>query len=60
MRAIYDNIGINYSSNRRTDSRIEEQVHARLNEAKRIINIGAGTGSYEPEHSEMGWGRTLF
>ncbi|MEO1053407.1 MAG: class I SAM-dependent methyltransferase [Bacteroidota bacterium] len=53
MRVLYDDIGINYSSNRRTDSRIEEQLHAQLKGAKRIINIGAGTGSYEPKHIEL-------
>lgn len=53
MRAIYDHIGVNYSSNRRTDIRIERQIHDRLRGAERIINIGAGTGSYEPKNIDL-------
>ena len=53
MGAIYDKIGTNYSSNRRTDSRIAKQIHRHLKHAKRILNIGAGTGSYEPNHIEL-------
>ena len=49
MDAIYDEIGVNYSVTRGTDPRIAEQLYAELEGATRIVNIGAGTGSYEPE-----------
>ncbi|GAB5399496.1 MAG: class I SAM-dependent methyltransferase [Aureisphaera sp.] len=53
MKATYNEIGINYSSTRRTDNRIAEQIHSKLKRGKRILNIGAGTGSYEPENMEL-------
>jgi SAM-dependent methyltransferase len=46
--ARYDTIGQTYSATRRTDPRIAEQLHAALGDARRIVNVGAGTGSYEP------------
>jgi Methyltransferase domain len=45
----YETRGAGYGSRRRTDRRIEEQVHAALGDARSVINVGAGTGSYEPE-----------
>lgn len=53
MKAIYDEIGNNYSVSRQTDPRIAEQLYAELQGATRIVNIGAGTGSYEPEDIEV-------
>jgi len=53
MKAIYDDIGVNYSVTRCTDPKIAEQLHSELQGATRIINIGAGTGSYEPENIEL-------
>ena len=53
MQAIYDDIGINYSVTRCTDPIIAEQLNSKLRGATRIINIGAGTGSYEPENIEL-------
>ena len=53
MDAIYDVIGKNYSVSRCTDPVIAKQLHAELNGATRIVNIGAGTGSYEPENIEL-------
>ena len=53
MKAIYDKIGTGYSTTRSTDPRIADQLHAELRGATRIVNIGAGTGSYEPEHVEL-------
>jgi len=45
---VYDTIGRGYADRRRPDPRIEAQLHAALGGAQRIINVGAGTGSYEP------------
>lgn len=41
--------GQGYSSIRRTDPRIAAQVHHALGDARTILNVGAGAGSYEPE-----------
>jgi SAM-dependent methyltransferase len=53
MEAIYDDIGVHYSVTRCTDPRIAGQLFSKLQGATRIINIGAGTGSYEPENIEL-------
>jgi SAM-dependent methyltransferase len=45
----YDTIGRNYTAHRRADPRWEAVVSAHLGDAARILNVGAGTGSYEPE-----------
>ncbi len=44
----YDTIGRSYTSTRRADPRIERQIHAALGGARSVVNVGAGTGSYEP------------
>lgn len=49
MTAIYDKIGVGYSRRRKPDSRIARAIHHALGEAKSVLNVGAGTGSYEPE-----------
>jgi SAM-dependent methyltransferase len=43
----YDTIGIGYRTFRRPDPRIEAQIWDAVGEARRIVNVGAGTGSYE-------------
>ncbi len=53
MDAIYDQIGTGYTVSRCTDPHIETQIRSELVGAKRIINIGAGTGSYEPEDVDL-------
>lgn len=44
----YDAIGRGYSAYRRPDSRIAAAVHIALGDARTVVNVGAGTGSYEP------------
>ena len=44
----YEQHGRAYASLRRTDPRIEAQVHRALGAARSVINVGAGAGSYEP------------
>jgi SAM-dependent methyltransferase len=46
--AHYDTIGIAYASTRRPDPRIEGQIISALGDATSVVNVGAGTGSYEP------------
>ena len=45
---LYDTIGATYTVTRRTDLRIAAQIWAALGDARTILNVGAGTGSYEP------------
>jgi SAM-dependent methyltransferase len=44
----YDTHGQGYARQRRADPRIAAQVHAALGDARTILNVGAGAGSYEP------------
>ena len=45
---VYDRIGGGYTGGRRTDPRIAAALAAALGDADRVLNVGAGTGSYEP------------
>ncbi len=47
MSPRYDVIGATYTATRRADPRVEAQIRAALGDARRIVNIGGGTGSYE-------------
>jgi len=44
----YDVIGRTYRATRRPDPRIAAQITAALGDAVRVVNVGAGAGSYEP------------
>ncbi len=46
--AAYDRMGIGYSAVRRPEPRIAARIEAALGDARSILNVGAGTGSYEP------------
>jgi SAM-dependent methyltransferase len=45
---LYDTIGATYTVTRCTEPRIAAQVWAALGDARTVLNVGAGTGSYEP------------
>jgi len=45
----YDQLGHCYSTYRQTDLRIAAYVEKALGSAKTVLNVGAGSGSYEPE-----------
>ncbi len=45
---LYDTIGATYTATRRTEPRIAAQIWAALGDARTVVNVGAGTGSYEP------------
>jgi SAM-dependent methyltransferase len=45
---LYDRIGRSYAEFRRPDHRIASAIDAALGDAGSVVNIGAGTGSYEP------------
>ncbi len=48
MNALYDTIGLNYANLRQPDPRIARRIETALGEAQTVLNVGAGTGSYEP------------
>jgi SAM-dependent methyltransferase len=43
----YDTIGLGYTAFRQPDPHIADQIWAAVGAAERIVNVGAGTGSYE-------------
>src|SRR6185503_12124528 len=44
----YDRIGDGYARTRREDPRFAARIHAALGDVRTVVNVGAGTGSYEP------------
>src|SRR5581483_9536163 len=44
----YDQIGRGYVVTRQPDPRIARIIHSALGEARTVLNVGAGAGSYEP------------
>lgn len=51
--ASYDRLGRGYAARRATDPRIAAAIEEALGEARRVVNVGAGTGSYEPVGREV-------
>jgi hypothetical protein len=43
----YEKHGRTYAVHRRPDPRIAARIHAALGDARTVLNVGAGTGSYE-------------
>ncbi len=50
---LYDTLGATYTATRRTEPRIAAQIWAALGDARTVVNVGAGTGSYEPGDREV-------
>src|SRR4029453_4599762 len=48
MSAKYDIIGSSYAELRKPDQRIARIIESALGSAQTVLNVGAGTGSYEP------------
>lgn len=44
----YERIGQGYARTRREDPELRARIHAALGDARTVVNVGAGTGSYEP------------
>jgi SAM-dependent methyltransferase len=44
----YDEIGATYAGTRRPDERIAREIALALGDARSVVNVGAGVGSYEP------------
>ncbi|MGY1581447.1 methyltransferase domain-containing protein [Streptomyces sp. MN13] len=51
--AIYDTLGVTYGRTRRPDPRIAARIEAALADAADVVNVGAGTGSYEPARTVL-------
>jgi SAM-dependent methyltransferase len=47
-RVDYERHGRTYARHRHADPRIAARIHAALGDARTVLNVGAGTGSYEP------------
>lgn len=45
---VYEVIGASYNTTRRADPRLEHVIWAALGDSKTVVNVGAGTGAYEP------------
>ncbi len=48
MGARYDRIGVGYARTRREDPALAALIGSSLGDAVSVVNVGAGTGSYEP------------
>jgi SAM-dependent methyltransferase len=48
MPALYDEIGKTYAATRRQDPAIMAAIEAALGDCESVLNVGAGSGSYEP------------
>ncbi len=49
----YDRTGVGYAQVRQPDPSIAAKVEAALADARSVVNVGAGTGSYEPADREV-------
>ena len=45
---VYDTIGLGYVAHRRADPRWEALITEQLGDGRVVVNVGAGTGNYEP------------
>ncbi|MGX6600557.1 MerR family transcriptional regulator [Micromonosporaceae bacterium Da 78-11] len=50
---LYEAIGSAYPATRRTEPRIAARISEALGDARTVLNVGAGTGSYEPTDREV-------
>ena len=49
----YDQIGRTYAHTRATDPRIAAAIWEALGDARTVVNVGAGTGNYEPPDRDV-------
>ena len=53
MGEVYDTIGVGYAMTRRPDPRIARALRVALEGCRTVLNVGAGTGSYEPDDLDV-------
>jgi hypothetical protein len=49
----YARIGVGYATHRVADPRIAAQLHTAIGDARTVLNVGAGTGNYEPRDCDV-------
>jgi SAM-dependent methyltransferase len=49
----YDRLGRTYTATRREDARLAAAIGEALGDARTVLNVGAGTGSYEPRDRDV-------
>lgn len=50
---LYDSISSTYVSTRRADRRVAGWIHDALGSGELVVNVGAGTGNYEPSDRQV-------
>jgi SAM-dependent methyltransferase len=50
---LYDTIGVTYTTTRRPDARVGALIARALGDARSVINVGAGSGAYEPPQTVL-------
>ena len=53
METLYDRIGRDYANVRKPDARIAQAIWRALGDSGSVVNVGAGTGSYEPRDRQV-------
>ncbi|MGD0679446.1 MAG: methyltransferase domain-containing protein [Polyangiaceae bacterium] len=53
MTAKYDRIGHTYAATRKEDPRLVAVLRDALGDARSVVNVGAGTGAYEPTDRDV-------
>jgi len=53
MSVNYDQLAEQYRNHRKPDLRIAERIQFHIEGAERVLNVGAGIGSYEPEDCDI-------
>jgi SAM-dependent methyltransferase len=53
MTALYDRIGASYAATRGEEPRFATVIKEALGDARSVVNVGAGTGAYEPTDREV-------
>src|SRR4051794_25667524 len=53
MSTLYDDIGRSYTRTRREDPRLAAMLRAALGDARTVVNVGAGSGAYEPRDLDV-------
>lgn len=47
---LYDRIAASYAAHRQPDERIAAQIALALHDCESVLNVGAGSGAYEPKY----------
>ena len=50
---LYDNIGEGYAARRGEDPALRDRLVRALSDCASVVNVGAGTGSYEPAGKQV-------